>query len=140
MDKCGGLERLPWPLLGQTLGGQLAQLVIDQWQQISGCVRIACLNCRQNARYIVHAGYRQSSGIYGAEFEVRLNRRKRKMPANQRKKPFKDLEEGLVVLKSRGDWIRTSDLLTPSQTRYQTALRPEFSFGTGCRVRQSESL
>lgn len=26
---------------------------------------------------------------------------------------------------SRADWIRTSDLLTPSQTRYQTALRPE---------------
>ena len=28
-------------------------------------------------------------------------------------------------LKNRADWIRTSDLLTPSQTRYQTALRPE---------------
>jgi hypothetical protein len=26
---------------------------------------------------------------------------------------------------SRADWIRTSDLLTPSQTRYQAALRPE---------------
>jgi hypothetical protein len=26
---------------------------------------------------------------------------------------------------NRADWIRTSDLLTPSQTRYQTALRPE---------------
>ena len=26
---------------------------------------------------------------------------------------------------SRADWIRTSDLLTPSQTRYQTAPRPE---------------
>ena len=25
----------------------------------------------------------------------------------------------------RDDWIRTSDLLTPSQTRCQTALRPE---------------
>ena len=24
----------------------------------------------------------------------------------------------------RGDWIRTSDSLTPSQVRYQTALRP----------------
>src|SRR5687768_7071098 len=29
---------------------------------------------------------------------------------------------------SRADWIRTSDLLTPSQTRYQTALRPECKF------------
>ncbi len=26
---------------------------------------------------------------------------------------------------SRADWTRTSDLLTPSQTRYQTAPRPE---------------
>ena len=25
----------------------------------------------------------------------------------------------------RGDWIRTSDLLVPNQTRYQTALHPE---------------
>lgn len=28
---------------------------------------------------------------------------------------------------SRADWIRTSDLLTPSQTRYQAALRPATS-------------
>ena len=26
----------------------------------------------------------------------------------------------------RDDWTRTSDLLTPSQTRYQTALRPDY--------------
>src|SRR3954463_16179011 len=30
-----------------------------------------------------------------------------------------------TVPQNRADWIRTSDLLTPSQTRYQTALRPE---------------
>ena len=28
-------------------------------------------------------------------------------------------------LSGRGDWIRTSDPLTPSQVRYQAALRPE---------------
>lgn len=33
----------------------------------------------------------------------------------------------VIALANRADWIRTSDLLTPSQTRYQTALRPELS-------------
>jgi hypothetical protein len=36
-------------------------------------------------------------------------------------------EEVSFTKVSRADWIRTSDLLTPSQTRYQTALRPELS-------------
>jgi hypothetical protein len=36
-----------------------------------------------------------------------------------------DREEKSLGNVSRADWIRTSDLLTPSQTRYQTALRPE---------------
>ncbi len=34
-------------------------------------------------------------------------------------------EEVSFTKVSRADWIRTSDLLTPSQTRYQTALRPD---------------
>ena len=34
---------------------------------------------------------------------------------------FRDLVRG------RGDWIRTSDLLNPIQVRYRTALRPERS-------------
>ncbi len=34
-------------------------------------------------------------------------------------------EETSFTKANRADWIRTSDLLTPSQTRYQTALRPE---------------
>ena len=40
------------------------------------------------------------------------------------RKPFDVLAEGLVSEKSRADRIRTCDLLTPSQTRYQTAPRP----------------
>ena len=28
-------------------------------------------------------------------------------------------------LKSRGDWIRTSDLFVPNEARYRAALRPE---------------
>jgi hypothetical protein len=31
----------------------------------------------------------------------------------------------MVFFIGRGDWIRTSDLLVPNQTRYQTALHPE---------------
>jgi hypothetical protein len=41
---------------------------------------------------------------------------------------FSDKEEKSLANVSRADWIRTSDLLTPSQTRYQTALRPELLF------------
>jgi hypothetical protein len=33
------------------------------------------------------------------------------------KKPFDVLAEGLISEKSRGDWIRTSDLLNPIQAR-----------------------
>ena len=32
-------------------------------------------------------------------------------------------------MNGRGDWIRTNDPLLPKQVRYQTALRPELSFG-----------
>lgn len=32
---------------------------------------------------------------------------------------------------SRDDWIRTSDLLHPMQTRYRAALRPEDSLFVG---------
>ena len=31
---------------------------------------------------------------------------------------------GVDPKSGRGDWIRTSDLLLPKQTRYQAALRP----------------
>lgn len=48
------------------------------------------------------------------------------------RKPFDVLAEGLLSGNSRADWIRTSDLLTPSQTRYQTALRPDFCSVRSC--------
>ena len=35
------------------------------------------------------------------------------------------LRLGLFELYSRGDWIRTSDLLLPKQARYRATLRPE---------------
>ncbi len=43
------------------------------------------------------------------------------------RKPFDVLAEGLVSQSSRGDWIRTSDLLTPSQTRYPGCATPRLS-------------
>ena len=40
------------------------------------------------------------------------------------RKPFDVLAEGLDLSKSRGERIRTSDLLVPNETRYQAALHP----------------
>jgi hypothetical protein len=37
------------------------------------------------------------------------------MAANQSRKPFDELAERLLQENSRGDWIRTSDLLNPIQ-------------------------
>ncbi len=42
-----------------------------------------------------------------------------------KRKPFDVFAKGLEIKNSRGDRIRTCDLLTPSQTRYQTAPHPE---------------
>jgi len=35
------LERLPGLLVGQTRGGELAQFVVDEWQQLGGGLRIS---------------------------------------------------------------------------------------------------
>lgn len=54
MDQGGGLQRLAGFLVGELLGGQLAQLVVDQRQQLPGGLRIAPLDGGQDARDIVH--------------------------------------------------------------------------------------
>jgi hypothetical protein len=41
MDQGCGLERLAWLLLRQLQSGQLAQLVVDQRQELLGGVRVA---------------------------------------------------------------------------------------------------
>src|SRR5262245_7334802 len=46
-------------LLSQPLGRKLAQLVVDQWQELVGGVRIASLGGGQNTRDVGHA--RQST-------------------------------------------------------------------------------
>ena len=54
VDQGRGLERLAGLLLGQLLGGQLAQLVVDQRQELLGGVRVALLDGGQDARDVGH--------------------------------------------------------------------------------------
>ena len=54
VDQGRGLERLAGLLLGQLLGRQLAQLVVDQRQELLGGVRVALLDGRQDAGDVVH--------------------------------------------------------------------------------------
>ena len=53
VDQGRGLERLAGLLLGQPLRRQLAQLVVDQRQQLLGGVRVALLDGGQDARDVV---------------------------------------------------------------------------------------
>ena len=54
MHQGRGLERLPRLLLGQLLRRQLAQLVVDQRQELLGGVRVALLDGGQDAGDITH--------------------------------------------------------------------------------------
>ena len=54
MNQRGGLKRLAGLLLSHLLGGQLAQLVIDQRQELLGGVRVALLDGGQDARDLTH--------------------------------------------------------------------------------------
>ena len=56
VDQGGGLERLPGLLLRQPLGGQLAQLVVDQRQELLGGLGVALLDRREDASDVVHGG------------------------------------------------------------------------------------
>src|SRR5262245_18221748 len=48
------LEGLAGPLAGQLLGGEPPQLLVDQWQELAGGVRVALLVGRQDPRDLVH--------------------------------------------------------------------------------------
>ena len=54
MHQRGGLEGLAWFLLGQLLGGEFAQFIVDQRQELLGSVRITLLDGRQDARNFTH--------------------------------------------------------------------------------------
>lgn len=44
MNECRWLERLPRRLVGQTMGGEFAEFVVNQGQQLLGGVRVALVN------------------------------------------------------------------------------------------------
>jgi len=54
MDQSGGLERLPRPLLCQFLSGQLAQLIVNQRQELAGGMGIARGHGLQDLRDLAH--------------------------------------------------------------------------------------
>ena len=54
VDQGRGLERLARLLLRQPLGGELAQLVVDQRQELLGRLRVALLDGREDAGDVVH--------------------------------------------------------------------------------------
>ena len=56
MDQGGGLQRLAWLLLGQLVGRQLAQLIINQRQEPLGSVWVALLYRGQDAGHLGHKG------------------------------------------------------------------------------------
>ena len=60
--------------------------------------------------------------------------RRRKCNAYIQKALRHDLQKSYFKKNGRGGGIRTPDPLLPKQMRYQTALRPDSSHCTGCRV------
>ena len=54
VDQGRGLERLARLLLRQLLSRQLAQLVVDQRQQLLGGLRVALLDGRENPCHFIH--------------------------------------------------------------------------------------
>src|SRR4051794_27062111 len=60
MDQGRGVERLARLLVRQPLGGQLAQLIVDQGQELLGDLRVAGLDGREDAGDVVHG--RRSPG------------------------------------------------------------------------------
>jgi hypothetical protein len=60
VDQGGGLERLPRRFPGQLLGGQFAQLVVDQGQELAGGVGIALIDRGQDSANLAHRRHRNS--------------------------------------------------------------------------------
>ena len=61
VDQGGGLERLAGLLLGQLLGRQLPQLVVDQRQELLGRLRVALLDGREDAGHVRHRQARRQA-------------------------------------------------------------------------------
>jgi hypothetical protein len=54
VDEGGGLERMPGLFLRQLQGGQLAQFVVHERQELLGGLGIALLDGRQDSGYVAH--------------------------------------------------------------------------------------
>ena len=54
MDQGGGLERLAGLLASQSLGGELAQLIVDQGQELPGRSGIALLDGGEDPSHLIH--------------------------------------------------------------------------------------
>src|SRR5262249_33193884 len=62
MHQCGRLERLAWLLLRESLCGELAQLVVDQRQELFGGMAVPLLNGREDACDLAHGGQDKRDG------------------------------------------------------------------------------
>ena len=54
VDQIGRLEGLPRGLAGEPLGGQPAQFLVDQGQELLGGPRVALLDRREDVRDVAH--------------------------------------------------------------------------------------
>ena len=54
VHQIGRLEGLPRGLASEPLGGQLAQFLVDQGQELLGCLQVALLDRREDLRDVVH--------------------------------------------------------------------------------------
>jgi hypothetical protein len=62
------LQRLAGFFLRQFNHGQFSQLVIDQWQKLSGSLWIAGINLRKDARHATHANKVHSCGTIATNY------------------------------------------------------------------------
>jgi hypothetical protein len=62
MDQGRGLERLPGLFLGQLLGSQLAQFLVDQGQEFPGGGRVASFDGGQDAGNLTHRVFSPNQG------------------------------------------------------------------------------
>ena len=71
VDEGRGLERLPGLLPGEPLRGQLAKLVVDQWEELAARLAIAPGHRAQDLRDLIHEGPHQSQAETGRKLRDR---------------------------------------------------------------------
>ena len=65
VDECGSVEGLPRLLVREFRGGEAAQLVVDQRQELRGGVGVALLDGGQDVGDVAHAAEHNSGGSAG---------------------------------------------------------------------------